>query len=311
MKWTKHGLIFVPDNNFEWMASHASMPVADRMNDEVLRILFGTRDRQNRSMLTYIDVSADDPRHVLSMHDHPLLPLGRLGTFDDNGIMPSWIVNHRGVKYLYYIGWNPQVTVTYRLSIGLAVSSDGGSTYRKYSEGPICDRDVDEPYFNTAPCVIVDGNTWRMWYVSCTGWNVIKGKPEPSYHVKYAESSDGIHWRRTGTICIDYAYDDEAIGRPCVVKQDTNYRMLYSRRSTVDYRTDRRHSYGLGYAESPDGYNWIRKDDHAGIDKSASGWDSDMIEYCFVYEHKGRKYMLYNGNDFGRSGIGYATLDEA
>jgi hypothetical protein len=30
-----------------------------------------------------------------------------------------------------------------------------------------------------------------------------------------------------------------------------------------------------------------------------------------VYEHKGRKYLFYNGNGFGKSGFGYTVLDEA
>ena len=45
-----------------------------------------------------------------------------------------------------------------------------------------------------------------------------------------------------------------------------------------------------------------------GIERAADGWDSAMMEYPFVYEHRGLKYMLYNGNGFGESGIGYAVL---
>ena len=41
------------------------------------------------------------------------------------------------------------MTVSYRLAIGLAVSEDGGQTYRRYSSGPLLDRDRDEPFFNT------------------------------------------------------------------------------------------------------------------------------------------------------------------
>ena len=51
-------------------------------------------------------------------------------------------------------------------------------------------------------------------------------------------------------------------------------------------------------------------DDLVGIDRAEDGWDSVMIEYPFVYEHRGRKYMLYNGNGFGETGIGYAVLTE-
>ena len=44
-----------------------------------------------------------------------------------------------------------------------------------------------------------------------------------------------------------------------------------------------------------------------GIDVSEEGWDSEMIAYPFVWEHKGQRYMAYNGNGFGRSGFGYAV----
>jgi hypothetical protein len=311
MKWIKKGLIFKPEDNYEWMVSHASIPVADPINDEVLRIYFGTRDREGRSFPTYLEVLADDPREIRYVHDQPILSLGKLGTFDDNGIMPSWIVNHGSKKYLYYIGWNPQVTVAYRLSIGLAISDDGGKSFSKYSEGPICDRDVDEPYFNTAPCVVVDETRWKMWYVSCTGWEMINKRPEPRYHIKYAFSDDGIHWQRTNQVCIDYDSFTAAIGRPCVFVTNGMYRMLYSYRSIENYRTDPGQSYRLGYAESSDGIHWLRRDNEVGIDKSVTGWDSEMLEYSHVFMSKRGTYLFYNGNGFGQSGFGYAVLREA
>ncbi|HEX7517106.1 MAG TPA: hypothetical protein VF345_07445 [Chthoniobacterales bacterium] len=291
------------------MRTHASIPVADRLNEEVLRIYFGTRDARGLSHIGYVDVEADNPVKVIAVSEEPVLPLGELGTFDDRGIMPSWILRHGERKFFYYIGWNPQVSVSYRLSIGLAISDDGGRTFTKYSDGPVCDRSIEEPFFNTAPCVRLDGGTWRMWYISCTGWEVIDDRPEPRYHVKYADSIDGIHWRKTGRVCLDYDHFAAAIGRPCVYKDNQTFRMFYSYRSTRDYRSDPSQSYRLGYAESDDGLTWMRKDAEVGIQRSDSGWDSQMIEYCSVYEHKGRKFMLYNGNGFGKSGFGYAELE--
>lgn len=309
MKWLKKGLVFRPDHHFEWMVSHAAIPVVDGLGNGRLRIFFAARDAKGRSQPTYVEVDDGNPGRVLYVHDRPILPLGDLGTFDDNGIMPCWIVNHNTRKYLYYIGWNPQVTVSYRLAIGLAISTDGGRTFEKYSDGPICDRDVAEPFFNTAPCVLLDGETWRMWYVSCTGWKVIKEWPEPLYHVKYAESRDGIRWNRTGQVCIDYDDLTQAIGRPCVYVEDRKYKMFYSYRSTTNYRSDPSLSYRLGYAESQDGLQWTRMDDRVGIGRSQEGWDSEMLEYCYRYEHGGLTYLFYNGNGFGRSGFGYAVLD--
>jgi len=34
-----------------------------------------------------------------------------------------------------------------------------------------------------------------------------------------------------------------------------------------------------------------------------------MIEYPYVFEHKGERYMLYNGNGYGKTGIGIAVLE--
>jgi hypothetical protein len=69
-------------------------------------------------------------------------------------------------------------------------------------------------------------------------------------------------------------------------------------------------AYRIGYAESEDGRQWKRLDSHVGIDVSTTGWDSEMIEYPFVFDHKGQRYMLYNGNGFGKTGFGLAVLEQ-
>ncbi len=308
MNWIKKGVIFAPDRNYDWMVSHASVPVVDEVRDGVLRIYFGTRDKDGRSQTSYIEVDAHKPEQVLYVHDKPILSLGKPGSFDDSGIMPSWLWNLGEEKYLYYIGWNVTVSVPYHLSIGLAISDDGGETFQKVSEGPLLDRSLDEPFFNTAPCVLNEGE-WRMWYVSCTGWELGGERLEPRYHVKYADSWDPISWAKANLVCIDYDEQTGAIGRPCVYKDAGIYKMIYSYRGVRDYRTDPAQSYRLGYAESTDGLTWTRRDDEVGIERSASGWDSEMMEYCYVYQHEDRTYLFYNGNGFGKTGIGYAVLD--
>jgi hypothetical protein len=70
-------------------------------------------------------------------------------------------------------------------------------------------------------------------------------------------------------------------------------------------------TYRIGYAESIDGLDWVRKDDESGIDVSPNGWDSEMICYPRVFEHKDRLYMLYNGNGYGKSGFGLAVLEDS
>jgi len=35
-----------------------------------------------------------------------------------------------------------------------------------------------------------------------------------------------------------------------------------------------------------------------------------MIEYPYVFYHKEKRYMLYNGNGFGKTGFGLAVFSE-
>jgi hypothetical protein len=299
MKWIKKGLIFCPEGDSDWMASHAALPFADWLIGSVYRIYFSSRDRENRSQTGYFEVDIRNPRHILYLHRQPILTLGELGAFDDSGAMLSWIVNDRDKKYLYYVGWNLGVTVPFRNAIGLAISPDGGRTWEKYSPGPILDRSIQNPYLTASSCILKEGDVWNMWYISGIRWKLESGRPKHYYLIKYAKSKDGIHWETPDIICIDFKTEDEyAISRPCVLKDQDRYRMWYS------YRGE---SYRIGYAESRDGLHWERKDEEAGIDVSETGWDSGMIEYPFVFDCQGQRYMLYNGNDYGRTGIGLAV----
>jgi len=311
MNWIKKGLIFQAANQFEWMATHAQIPVVERNGNDRLRIYFGTRNHHNQTVTTFIDVDVNEPQKILYIHDSPVLSLGKPGSFDDSGAMPSWVLNVDKKKFLYYIGWNIGTTVPYRNSIGVSVSEDGGFTFNRLYEGPIMDRTIFDPYLCATPCVLMENGIWRMWYLTGVGWKMHHGKLEPYYNIKYAESTDGVNWKRDGHVCIDFKNDDEGgIARPSVIKDGNNYKMWYSYRGGSEYRTDSSQSYRIGYAESLDGLKWTRKDEQAGIDVSESGWDSEMICYPFVLDIDDRRYMFYNGNGFGKSGLGYAILNE-
>lgn len=306
---TKLGRIFSVDGKHPWNRTHTQVPCVDALPNDRLRIYYSTRDDRNRSRISFIEVRADDPREVVYVHDRPILEFGDLGCFDDTGVMPSCLVTDGGKKYLYYSGWNTSTTVRHRNSIGLAVSEDGGVSFRRAFAGPILDRTKDEPHLVVTPHVLVEDGVWRMWYCGCTEWKVIDGVTEPQYLIKYAESRNGFDWQRENKVVIGYKNDLEAIGRPFVVHENGLFRMWYCYRSIAGYRGDRGRSYRIGYAESPDNDRWVRKDQEAGLEVSDEGWDSEMLAYPYVVDSGGKRYMFYNGNGFGRSGLGVALLD--
>ena len=303
--WHKKGNIYQPDGKLDWNKSHAQVPVADVLDDRI-RIYYATRNSDGKSNVSYIEVDKDNPQKILFENPKPLFEFGKLGAFDDSGVMPSSIITVGDKKYLYYIGWTTRQTVPYQNAIGLAISEDGGRTFKRFSEGPIITVNHKEPYFSGTSYVIVEDGVFKMWYLSCTGWEIFDGKPEPVYNIKYAESNDGMNWNQTGKVAIELNNDEGGLVSASVIKENGLYKMWFGKRKKSDYRENTNNTYRIGYAESSDGIDWERKDESAGIDVSENGWDSDMISYPNVFRNESELIMLYNGNGFGRTGFGYA-----
>lgn len=305
--WKKQGLIFAPSHQFWWSKSHAQLPIADIQLNDTWRIYYASRDAEGRSRIGYIETEKGNPHQMLYVHPEPILELGTAGTFDDNGMMPVALVDRGDLKLLYYAGWNERTRVPYHNAIGLAISTDQGKTFTRYGAGPIMDRTVHEPFSTGTLQVLIEQDIWKGWYQSVIKWELSEGKYEPFYHLKYAESLNGIDWKRDGQVAIDLMEDEAGICSATVLKTNDEYCMWFAYRKKGDYRFDPNLSYKIGYATSKDGKNWMRNDARSGIEPSAIGWDSEMIAYPNVIAYMGKKYMFYNGNGFGKTGFGYAT----
>jgi hypothetical protein len=281
------------------MISHAANPIAEPISDDRARVYFGCRDSGNRTHVSFVDMVLADPPRVLAVSNEPVLGPGPAGLFDDSGTSPGCLVRHGIRRYLYYVGWNLGVTVPWRNSIGLAISAAPGEPFLKVSQAPILDRSEEDPYCLSYPWVLRDEGRWRMWYGSNLSWGT--RETDMRHVLKYAESDDGIHWRRTGRVVLGLAGEDEyALCRPCVRRAGADYQMWFCHRGS---------SYRIGLAESADGLAWTRRPGAAGIDVTPGAWDSDMLAYPCVFDHGGRTYLLYNGNGYGRDGFGLAVAE--
>lgn len=299
IRWKKLGLFLEPQRDKWWSLTHAMIPTPEAMGGGVFRIYYSGRNQQNQSHIAWADVSLEEPFRVLAYSDGPVLCPGPLGCFDDNGVTPSCVIDiGNGEKALYYIGWNPGSTVRMHLFGGLAISSDNGQTFQRWSNAPILERSRTDPYLNTAPWVVKAENEFRIYYVSGHEWI---HKDLPRYNIKVARSDDGKVWHRDGRVCIDFKDKTEnALARPYVIFDDGIWKMWFGHKGDA---------YRLGYAESNDGLNWERRDELAGVDVGSSGFDSEMIEYAAIVKHDGRRFMFYNGNNYGFEGIGLAVSE--
>lgn len=302
MKWLKHGVVWAPSGTQAWARSHATCPTPIRLDDGTLRVYLQCRDEHNVGRIGFVDLDPGDPRKVIRESREPVLDIGVPGSFDDNGVFPTSVVQlPDGRLYLYYVGFELCHRIRYRLLTGLAVSTDNGNSFQRVQATPVLERSPDEQFFRCGPWVEQDGGLFRMWYVAGSAWETIDGKQMPIYEIRYAESGDGINWPAQGQVVMPVALENEhGFGRPVVRRGPDGLHMFYSIRKRDPAR------YRLGYAQSGDGLAWQRRDDELGLDVTAGAWDGEAISYGIDIEAGGKTWLLYNGNDFGGTGFGIA-----
>lgn len=301
MYWNPHGLIFEPNKTISWMQSHAQMPVVDYLGEDLYRVYFASRDKNNYSHIGYFEFNIHQPSRILFYTKDPVLAPGDIGFFDEHGVFPSCIVTINRKKYLYYIGWNKgSETPLFYASIGLAISEDGGKTFYRYSKAPILSRSEHDPCFVSGPFVFdIQSGLFKMIYISGLKW---ERHPESGlwsyYHLKSAHSKDGIHWTREGKIAIDLQTESETnLARATILKKNGTYHAFFC---SCGIKTP----YQLGYAESTDGLHWERKEN------PVKNLDKETICYPYVFAHE-KTYILFNGEKFGFKGIKMAELSQS
>jgi hypothetical protein len=300
MAWNKLGLVIQPDPAVWWMSHYTGPSFVEVGSGGILKIYVTGRDAANVSRIGIVEVSVNNPMEILRVHSQPVFDVGALGCFDESGVSYPWLVHSEGKIYMYYVGWVAGGKTRFQNATGLAISEDSGQSFSRVSRAPILQRTNEEPIGTGSVCVVRESNLWRMWYTCFVEWANGAGAAQHYYHIRYAESRNGIDWVRTGHVAIDFEnVAEHTIGKPMVIKDLDGYKMWYSYRGGRD-------SYRIGFASSSDGLTWNRNDSQAGIDVSESGWDSEMVEYAFVFSAGGERYMVYNGNQFGQSGLGLA-----
>jgi hypothetical protein len=296
MSWQRLGHVYAPAGDKYWARSHAANPIPEHRGGDIFRIYFSSRDAENRSCISSVDVDLADNFKVIAEACAPVLLPGDLGMFDDSGCSIGCIVKVGQRRLLYYMGWKLTVRVPWQNALGLAISGGPDAPFVRVSNFPVMPLDPIDPYTISYPWVLHENGVFRMWYGSNVAWGA--RKEDMRHLLRYAESDDGIIWRRDGRVVIDFANADEyAICKPCVIKDDEVYRLWFCARGQT---------YRIFEAQSADGLNWQRTHSTDRIDIAATGWDSEMIEYPSIFDHNGERYLLYCGNAFGQTGFGAA-----
>ena len=313
-KWKKLGRIYDPKivKNKDWMNGYAQS-ASTLIFDDFIRVYFACRSKQDvngqfLSYLTYIDINKLNLFEIINIAKEPLLELGGLGTFDEFGTNPASVIKVGDEVRIYYCGWSRCESVPFNSAIGVARSFDNGNTFTKIGKGPVLSYTPNEPFLLGSPKIKKFNDTWYLWYAAGSEWIKNVGKPEPVYKIRVATSKDGINWFKKEENIIEAILEkNECQASADVLYHEDKYHMFFSYRNSLNYR-QKHGGYRIGYAASNDLQSWKRDDSKAGISISNEGWDSQMVSYSHIFKLKENIYMIYQGNHFGRDGLGLALL---
>lgn len=300
MRWKKLGKIFENSGEHEKLRTHAANPLALPISDHIYRVFYSGRDEENRSSVSYFDFDLDQMQ-VVYKHEFPLITHGAEDSFYSHGISLGNAFEMNGHTYINFMGWHIPDNQHWMGKIGRLLLNDTSISLTIDPDHPFIDLDQEDPVSLSYPWIHFDNDLYQMWYGSTVYWN--SAEEEMLHIIKYASSRDGVEWSKMGEAVPHILGHSQAFSRPSVIKHHAGYEMWFS------YRGKLHSNYRIGYATSMDGIQWNCDYDKVGLDVSEEGWDREMICYPYVFAHNDSLYMLYNGNGYGKSGIGLAVLE--
>jgi len=164
--------------------------------------------------------------------------------------------------------------------------------WKKYEGNPVLGSPETGTVFE--PFVLEDNGEYRMYF----SW-----RPRKSLAV--TTSIDGINWSKLRILMtpkLDTGWEDD-LNRCAIVKREDGYHMWYSGQA--------RKRTWIGYATSPDGYEWIRHSDKPVMIPDFY-WEGEsvMCPHVIWDDEENLFKMWYSGGDtYEPDAIGYATSE--
>jgi hypothetical protein len=306
MIWQRLGKIWLASDHLQWGSMGTLTPTPYLIGNGIVRVFCGIRDKDGVARIGYFDVLESNPTQVISYSKEPVLDVGIPGAFDDNGMLLGDIIKVGNSLRMYYVGFQPSTKAKFLAYGGLAISSDNGDSFRRYSNCPIIDRDDTGLHIRAIHGVKeLSNGSFQAWYSEGSDWEYIDGKPYPQYSVATITSTDGINFKKNSGTPVKLQRPGEyRLGRSRVFSFDEHNHIL-----TFTYGKANG-EYQSGYAYSNNLTDWHRKDDW-GLDPGNDDFDSRHVAYpAIIRFSSGDIYCFYNGNDMGNGGIGLAKLIE-
>ena len=303
MGWNSIGNIFNPENYpmSPYLASHASNPVAIYIGGDSYRIFYSGRDKFNRSSVGGFDFDLEKLK-VTDVFVKPFAIFGPPESYFSHGIGLGCSYTASGSLFLLFMGWHvPAEGGHWRGEIGKIEVQSDLLTMQVSEGGPMLGLGPENPISLSYPWVTQnEGGGTQMWYGSTLNWD--GGNGEMVHTLQRSDSGDGISWTKNPSFVPHRLGTMQAFSRPTVIDDSEGRQEMY-----FSFRGTPPGKYKIGRAFSDDsGDSWEVDRGAVTFGSPLADWESEMQEYPFVFSHRGQKFMLYNGNSYGATGVGLA-----
>jgi predicted GH43/DUF377 family glycosyl hydrolase len=236
---------------------------------------------------------------IVKYSGNPVLNVGPEGSWDEKVVVEPCVIVDGDTYKMWYAGYDNS---NYR--IGYATSLDGINWTKADSVNPVLDLGPEGSWDDESvnfPCVLYDGNIYKMWYCGYHGIN---------YRIGYATSLDGINWTKADSVnpVLDVGsegqWDDYWLTTPRVIFLENEYIMFYSGMIQNFHAS-------IGCAKSPDGIVWTKAEDHNPVLVASDNWESTQLFVGSVLFIDDILKMWYVGGSLGsKIRSGYAISED-
>ena len=298
----KHVFISLPeDRPSEWkshMMAPAALPI---VSDNEIEVFIGGWNERSISSIYSVKINTETLQYVYGTAQLRLAP-GKPGNFDENGVFPASIIMDGPKWMLSYTGFQLGHQIPHYNFGGLASPNRQNQLLDRLSMAPFLDR-ADEGLSVRAGLTAVDLGSerkpnWISVYAAGSSFEKINGKLRPNYNI-FRQNCSPYDLTHSGELILSCLESEHGVGRPYLQIYGELVLLFYTRRM-------RNFSYLPGLCVSSDRGSTFKRMDNLLLNLSPRlcEIDDEMQYFPSPLIHDDKLYVFYNGNEFGKKGMG-------
>lgn len=299
--WEKFGLTYdAKKSNPTWGPTHALVPTPVVIDDENVAIFSSFVDRDFRGRIGRVDInfSSGNPT-VANVQEIPVLDLGPQQTFSQYGVGMGTFWPPKLYGDLYFVGFDRPTGFKFKAFSGKAIWDEAQGSYTHTETMPMFGEDFGGKTIVGIHDIFEVNGLMNALISIGSSFEHIEGKDFPRYQVHLAQGQD-LDALEISTHPIIPALDDVyRIGRPRITRLDRGFEILVTAGSV-------RGSYLPEAYFSEDLVTWTQKSTKSFTEKTINGFDDLHQCYLSRFTLKGEEWIVYNGNNMGLLGFGFA-----